>query len=127
MCYSVDAKLTVGSRVTPCYYSNNRNIMLDCSTADTTSITFCSNDNSSVNNNYDCIISSRSGLDDTPGKGELAVYNNKTLFYGDVNIDENNLSCKTFKLNGDDLTSIYHTKSVSDDRYYTKSTSDDLL
>ena len=67
-----------------------------------------------------------SGLDNSPGKGELVVYNNKTHFYGDIVIDDNNLSCKTLTLNGEDLTSMYYTKSASDDRYYTKTTSDDL-
>ena len=122
----LETKLTVGSKVTPCYYSNNRNINLDCSEPNASCVTFCSNDVNTANNCYDCKIASVGGSSSAPGKGELVVYSNKTRFHGDVVIDENNLSCKTFTLNGDDLTTIYYTKSASDDRYYTKTTSDDL-
>ena len=69
----------------------------------------------STNNDYDCKIASVGGSSSVPGKGELVVYSNKTHFHGDV-IDENNLSFKTLTLNGDDLITVYYTKSASDDR-----------
>ena len=71
----LETKLTVGA-VTPCYYSNKRNICLDCSESNKSCVTFCSNDNSSLDNSYDCKIVSMSGLDNSPGEGELLVYNN---------------------------------------------------
>ena len=44
----LDMKLTVGAKVVPCYYSNKRNICLDCSESNKACVTFCSNDNSSL-------------------------------------------------------------------------------
>ena len=122
----LDTKLTVTDKVVPCYYSNTRNISLDCSETNKACVSFRSNDTSTLNNAYDCKIAAVGGVSSLPGKGDLIVYNNATHFYGDVVLDENNLSCKTLTLNGENLTSVYYTKTASDDRYYTKRTSDDL-
>ena len=58
----LDAKLSIGAKVTPCYYSNNRNISLDCSETNKACVSFRSNDSSSLDDTYDCKIVSVGGL-----------------------------------------------------------------
>ena len=58
---TLDSKLTVDSKVTPAYYSNNRKITLVCDSSNSAYVQFCSNDNNTSNNTYDCKILSQGG------------------------------------------------------------------
>ena len=91
---TLDSKLIVASRVTPAYYANNRKIALACDSSNTACVCFCSNDANTSNTTYDCKLLSQGGVSGIEGKGDLTVYSNRTFFSGDVDVSNNNVTCK---------------------------------
>ena len=108
--HTLESKLTVGTKVTPAFYSNSRKVTLGCDSSNTAYVTFNSNYYDILNTSFDCKIVSQSGTSGVAGNGTLTVYSKTTSFNGDVNASQNTVSCKAITLNGSDLASTYYTK-----------------
>ena len=77
---TLDSKLTVESKLTSVYYSNNRKITLDCYDSDTACVTFYSNDTNTRNMTYDCKMVSQGGVNGLDGKGSSLYVTTRRLF-----------------------------------------------
>ena len=77
---TLDSKLTVDSKVTPAYYSNNRNITSGCDSTNSAYVHFCANDTNTSNTVYDCKILSQGGDSGVDGKGDVTCIQQQNIF-----------------------------------------------